>query len=125
MNTFLKRVPPLAWVDGIAILLFVVIGGDIHGGVRSAGVLRTALFLLIPWYAAAAFFGLYREPSWPIFLRTWGAGVPIGIILRQIWVGRLFTRATLLFFVAAAVLTLVFLIVARWLADLAGVEESS
>lgn len=121
----LRRIPTLAVVDAAAIFAFVLLGGDVHGTVRPAGTLRTLLFLLVPWYAVAAYSGLYRAPSWRSFLRTWAVAIPLGIILRQIWVGRLFSRATLLFFVAALVLTLVFMIAGRWLADLAGVESSS
>jgi hypothetical protein len=121
----LRRIPPLAVIDGAALFAFVLIGGDVHGAVQPASLLRTLLFFLIPWYATAAYFGLYRAPSWRAFLRTWAVAIPLGIILRAIWLERLFSRATVIFLIAALGVTLVLLIAARYLAGLAGVKSSS
>ena len=119
----LRRIPPAAVVDGVALLAFLVIGGDVHGATRPAGLLRNALIFLPVWYLAALRFGLYRDPSWTTFLRTWFAAIPIAVVLRQLWVGRLFTPGTLLFLAAALVVTIVFLLAGRFLAMLAGMED--
>ncbi len=112
------KIPPVAVVDGGVLLAFVVIGVAIHGAVRTAAVIRDAAFLLPAWYVAATVFRLYRTPSWRVFLLTWGLAIPLGILMRQAWVGRLMTRATVAFLIAALVLTLAFLVGGRLLAML-------
>jgi len=76
-------------------------------------IVRDALPLLGAWYAASALTRLYRSPRWSAFLLSWGMAVPIGILIRQLWVGRLLTRATPIFLLVALGLTLVFLTAGR------------
>lgn len=113
------KISSAAVADGVALSVFVLVGVAIHGTVKPVAVLRDAAFLLPAWYAAAGVLRLYRTASWRIFLLTWGLGIPLGILLRQVWVGRLMTRATVAFLITALVLTLVFLIAGRGLAMLA------
>ena len=113
------KIPPVAVIDGAALLVFVVVGVAIHGAVSPVAVVRDAAFLLPAWYGAALVLRLYRTTSWRVFLLTWVVAVPVGIMLRQAWVGRLPSRATVAFLSAALPLTLAFLVTGRIVTALA------
>ena len=80
------KIPPVAVMDGAALLIFVVVGVAIHGAVSPVAVIRDAA---------------------------------VGIMLRQAWVGRLPSRATVAFLSAALPLTLAFLVTGRIVTTLA------
>ncbi|HXF82840.1 MAG TPA: DUF3054 family protein [bacterium] len=113
------RIPTLALVDGLALLVFIVAGVEIHGTLRLRPVLRDAAFVLSAWYVAAGLLGLYRASSpWRVVL-VWAVALPAGLLLRQWAVGRLATRATLAFLAAALPITLGCLLTGRLGAALA------
>jgi hypothetical protein len=78
-----------AIADALAILVFVTIGLlSHHGGVSLAGYARDALPFLGGWFAAAALFHLYtRRGRWRL-VATWAVGVPAGVLVRALVLGR-------------------------------------
>ncbi|HEY4349105.1 MAG TPA: DUF3054 domain-containing protein [Gaiellaceae bacterium] len=78
-----------AIADGIGILVFVTIGLlSHHGGISATGYARDALPFLGCWFAAAALFRLYtRAESWRL-AATWALGVPVGVLIRALVLGR-------------------------------------
>ena len=54
----------------------------------SPGYARDALPVLGGWFAAALVFGAYRNPSTRTLLLTWIVGVPLGILIRALALGR-------------------------------------
>jgi len=110
---------PAAVADGVGLLAFVLVGLRIHGAPYTAAhILRDALPLLAAWYAAAMLSRLYQDPRWFRLLANWGIAIPLWILLRQLWVGRLLSRATAVFLVMALGFTLLFLITGRLLTAL-------
>lgn len=79
----------LAVSDSVAILIFVTIGLiSHHGGISARGYARDALPFLCAWYAAALAFHAYDRPgAWRI-VATWAVGVPLGVLLRALVLGR-------------------------------------
>jgi Protein of unknown function (DUF3054) len=81
------RLLPLA--DALGILTFATVGLLSHDHALSlSGYARDALPVLAGWFAAAAVFGAYRKPSARTLLLTWVVGVPLGIVIRGIALGR-------------------------------------
>jgi hypothetical protein len=81
------RLLPLA--DTLGILTFATVGLLSHDHALSlSGYARDALPVLVGWFAAAMVFGAYRRPSRRSFLLTWLVGVPLGILIRGIALGR-------------------------------------
>ena len=106
-----RRLAPVA--DAVALVLFVTVGlFSHHGGVSLTGYARDALPLLACWFAAAAFFGLYRRPTRRAFLLTWVVGVTAGILVRQLVVWS-FHADDLVFLVVALTFTLLFVLGGR------------
>jgi len=78
-----------AVADGLALLAFVTVGLLSHDhGLTATGYARDALPLLAGWYGAAALFGLYRRGGWPALLLTWAVGIPAGVVVRALVLGR-------------------------------------
>jgi len=93
---------------------FLVVGLRVHGAARTpAKIMQDALPLLGAWYLASVVTRLYRSPRWSAVVTTWAMAVPVGILIRQWWVGRLFTRATPVFLAMALVFALAFLLLGR------------
>ncbi|HVN61024.1 MAG TPA: DUF3054 domain-containing protein [Gaiellaceae bacterium] len=108
--------PPwvLALSDGAALVLFSVVGLLSHDGTVSVGGLaRDALPLLAGWFAAALLFRTYRGRSVRALLLTWIVGVPLGVALRAVVLGRAFERREAAFLAVALAFTLVFVLAAR------------
>jgi hypothetical protein len=83
------RAPLLALTDAAAIVVFASIGLASHRhGLTAAGYARDALPLLGGWFAAAALFGLYRGGGIRALLATWAVGVPLGVLVRALALGR-------------------------------------
>jgi 4-amino-4-deoxy-L-arabinose transferase-like glycosyltransferase len=79
----------LAVSDAVAILIFVTIGLlSHHGGVSLRGYARDALPFLAGWYAAAFAFRLYSRPGLWRLGATWAVGVPLGVLIRALALGR-------------------------------------
>jgi hypothetical protein len=82
-----SRVLPLA--DALGILTFATVGLLSHDHALSlSGYARDALPVLGGWFAAALLFGAYRRPSTRTLLATWIVGVPLGILIRALALGR-------------------------------------
>jgi hypothetical protein len=82
-----SRVLPLA--DALGILTFATVGLLSHDHALSlSGYARDALPVLGGWFAAALVFGAYRRPSARTLLATWIVGVPLGIVVRALALGR-------------------------------------
>jgi hypothetical protein len=108
------------FADLAGLLLFSAVGAAFHGTRPDAELLlRTFLPLAFSWLAVAAVVGTYRTPGWRSFAVTWAVAVPVGILLRQLLVGRLLSQGTSAFLLvgtvtSGALLLLVRLAVVRW-----------
>jgi hypothetical protein len=81
------RLAPLA--DALALVAFVTVGLLSHDHTLSlAGYARDLLPLLAGWFTAAALFGLYRGRGRLALLATWLVGVPLGVGIRALVLGR-------------------------------------
>jgi hypothetical protein len=79
----------LAVADGLALVAFVTVGLLSHDHAPSlGGYARDLLPLLAGWYGAAAAFGLYRGGGRRPLLLTWAVGVPAGVLIRALVLGR-------------------------------------
>ena len=79
----------LAVADGLALVAFVTVGLLSHDHALSlAGYARDLLPLLVGWFGAAAAFGLYRSGGRRALLLTWAVGVPVGVLIRALALGR-------------------------------------
>ena len=108
--------PPgvLALADGTALVLFSVVGLLSHdGAVSASGLARDALPLLVGWFAAALLFRTYRRRSVRALLLTWIVGVPLGVALRAVVLGRAFEGREAAFLAVALTFTLVFVLALR------------
>ena len=120
--TVLPQRPPrvLALVDADALVLFALVGLASHTGGISAGALaRDALPLLAGWFAAALVFGTYRARSLRTLLLTWIVGVPLGVLLRALVLGRALDGREAEFLVVSLVFTLLFVLALRLVLGLA------
>ena len=79
----------LACCDTAAIVVFVTIGLFVHhGGVSLGGYARDTLTLGGGWFAAAAIFHPYRERRFRRLAATWAVGIPAGVLVRALILGR-------------------------------------
>lgn len=106
--------------DLLGLLLFSVLGAAFHGvGLDTGLVVRTFLPLAFSWLGVASAVGTYRSVGWKSFGITWLLAVPLGIVVRQLLLGRLASPGTWTFLLvgtvtSGAVLALVRLAVDRW-----------
>jgi hypothetical protein len=81
-----------ALADALALVAFVTVGLLSHDHTLSlTGYARDLLPLLAGWFAAAALFRLYRgggRSSYLSLLATWLVGVPLGVGIRALVLGR-------------------------------------
>jgi hypothetical protein len=104
----------LAAADAVALLAFVVTGMRTHHeGGAAAIFLRNAIPLLGAWFATATILRTYRRPGLAIVLRTWIVAVPIGLVLRSLWVGSPDGLRILVFLGVGLAFTLLFLLIGR------------
>src|SRR5262245_10445121 len=97
----------LAATDALAILDFVTVGLLSHDDALTAsGYARDALPLLAGWFGAAAFFHPYRALTTRRLLATWVVGIPVGIVIRGIALGRSPDGDQLAFLIVALVFSL-------------------
>ncbi len=110
----------LALADAAALVLFTVMGLLSHDGtVSAAGLARDALPLLAGWFAAALLFHTYRRRSVRTLLLAWIVGVPLGVALRALVLGRALEARELAFLLVALVFTLLFVLGLRAALNLA------
>lgn len=100
--------------DAIALLVFVVAGIRSHHEVGARDLfLRNAVPLEVAWFTVSAVAATYRRPGIRTLLRTWIVAVPLGLVVRSMWVGSP-TGSRLLVFVAIGLaFTLLFLLAGR------------
>jgi hypothetical protein len=107
----------LAALDAGALIAFVLVGIRSHhdaDGIRTFA--RNAVPLLTAWFVVGSAVGTYRRPGLRSLALTWVVAVPIGLLVRSIWVGSP-TRARLLLFLAVGLaFTLLFLLAGRGVA---------
>jgi Protein of unknown function (DUF3054) len=102
--------------DLVALGAFVLVGVRSHHETATSTVfLRTAIPFVGAWLAVAALVRTYRHPTVGHLVKTWSIAVPVGVILRALWVGSEGTRV-LVFLVVAMAFTLLFLLAGRLLA---------
>jgi Protein of unknown function (DUF3054) len=106
--------PWLVITDATALILFVLMGMRSHHEGTLIGIfLRNAIPLLGAWFVVAAFFGTYRKPGLVIVMRTWIVAVPIGLVVRSLWVGSPQGGRIVVFLAVGLVFTALFLLAAR------------
>jgi hypothetical protein len=106
-----RALRPLA--DAAAILVFALVGMASHHRLGAGGLLRDALPLLGGWFAAAAAFRLYRRGGTRRLLATWVVGVPLGVLVRALALGRALDRHEAAFLATTLVFTLLFVLAGR------------
>ena len=111
--TVIPNRPPgvLALADAAALVLFSVVGLLSHdGAVSASGLARDALPLLAGWFAAALVFRTYRRRSVRALLLAWIVGVPLGVALRAVVLGRALEGREAAFLAVALTFTLLFVV---------------
>lgn len=104
-----------------ALVLFVVTGSRFHQDSTPLQVfLRNAIPFGGAWLFFAAILGTYRPPSFAAMLKTWAATVPLGLILRAVWMDAPIGPWNMSFVYAATGFTLAFLVGGRGLLALLG-----
>jgi hypothetical protein len=76
-------------IDALAIGLFVLTGLRSHGTLDEFGLQRNLPAFLVGWFVAALLAGVYRaQPAkWSLPI-AWAMGVTLGIMLRNLLIGR-------------------------------------
>ena len=109
-----------ALTDAAGLLVFTAVGIAMHGaGFGAMPILRNVVPILGIWFLLAPVTGIYRRTGWRSLMIHWAVALPLAVVARQWWVGRLFSRATVAFLIASLILTLAILGVGRlllWLA---------
>ena len=113
---------PAPWLliaDAAALILFVLTGmRSHHQGTFIEIFLRNAVPLLGAWFVVAALLGTYRKPGLAIVVRTWIVAVPIGLVVRSLWVGSPQGGRIFAFLAVGLVFTALFLLAGRGLVAL-------
>jgi hypothetical protein len=110
-----------ALTDAAGLLTFTAVGIAMHGaGFGAIPILRNVVPILGIWFLLAPVTGIYRHPGWRSLLEHWAVALPLAVVARQWWVGRLFSRATVAFLIASLILTLAILAAGRLILWLAG-----
>jgi hypothetical protein len=100
--------------DAVAIVAFVSIGLVSHEhGVSATGYARDALPILGAWFGVALLLGTYRVGGWGRLLATWAIGVPLGVLVRAVVLGRSLDDDQLAFLGVALVFSLLFVLALR------------
>ena len=110
----------LALSDGAAILVFATVGLISHDhGLSATGYARDALPILGTWFAAAFVFRTYADQRPARLLATWAIGVPLGILVRALALGRSLNGKEAVFLGVALVSILLFVSLLRGLVSAA------
>jgi hypothetical protein len=101
-------------VDAVSLLVFTLVGLGTHRAVVTGpAVLRDAGPFLGAWFVLVPLSGVYRRPGWGSLMRHWALAIPVGVLARQLWLGRPFNRGTLIFLLVGLGSTLLFLVTGR------------
>jgi hypothetical protein len=104
----------LAVSDAVAIVAFVTVGLVSHRhGVSATGYARDALPILGAWFGVALVVGTYRGGGRRLLLATWALGVPLGVLIRALVLGRSLNGDERAFLGVAVVFSLVFVLALR------------
>jgi Protein of unknown function (DUF3054) len=104
----------LALSDAVAIVAFVTVGLISHQhSISATGYARDALPILGAWFGVALVLGTYRTGGWRRLLATWAIGVPLGVLIRALVLGRSLNGKELAFLGVALVFSLLFVLVLR------------
>ena len=104
----------LAASDAVAILVFVTIGLVSHEHAATAtGYARDALPLLGAWFTTALLLRTYGEGGLRRLLATWAIGVPLGVLIRGVVLGRSLDGDQLAFLGIALAFILLFVLALR------------
>lgn len=107
--------------DLAALVLFVIAGSRFHqDATRLQVFMRNAVPFAGAWLFFAAILGTYRPPSFVAMLKTWAATVPLGLLLRAVWMDAPIGPWNMSFVYAATGFTLLFLVGGRALVALVG-----
>jgi len=110
----MQRTRLLPVADALAIVVFATVGLLSHDHSLSAtGYARDALPVLGGWLVAALVFGAYRRPSRRTLLATWIVGVPLGLLIRALVLGRALDGDQAVFLGIALAFTLLFVLALR------------
>jgi hypothetical protein len=75
-------------LDLVALALFVLVGMRSHAaGSRAEIFLRNAVPIGLAWLGVAVLLQTYRPPSIARLVKTWLVAIPIGVLVRALWVG--------------------------------------
>lgn len=109
-----RSIGPFVVADAVALLVFVLAGIRSHHEVGALDLfLRNAVPLEVAWFAVSAIAATYRRPGIRSLLSTWVVAVPLGLIVRSIWVGSPTGSRLLVFVAIGLVFTLLFLLAGR------------
>ena len=101
----------LAASDALAIVAFVTVGLLSHQHRATAtGYARDALPILAAWFLAALFFRTYSRGGRSRLLATWAVGVPLGVLIRALVLGRSLDGDQLAFLGVTLVFSLLFVV---------------
>jgi hypothetical protein len=114
----------LALSDAVAIVVFATIGLLSHRhGIGPRGYARDALPVLAGWFGAALVFGAYSRRTTGALLLTWIVGVPLGVLIRGLALGRSLDGDQAAFLVVTLVFTLAFVLALRVAAGFAAARR--
>jgi hypothetical protein len=108
---------PAAWLaiaDATALILFVLAGMRSHDqGTLVGNFVRNAIPLLGAWFLVAAIFRTYRRRGLKVVVQTWIVAVPIGLVVRSMWVGSPQGGRIFVFLAVGLGFTMLFLLAGR------------
>ncbi len=87
------------------------------GAIFATGFARDALPLLAGWFAVALAIGTYRRPARRKLLATWAVGIPLGVLIRGVVLGRHLDGMQLAFLTTTLIFTGLLVLAFRWLAS--------
>jgi hypothetical protein len=109
-----SRLAAIAASDAVAIVAFVTVGLASHEhGVSVTGYAQDALPILGAWFGVALLLGTYRVGGWQRLLATWAIGVPLGVLVRALVLGRSLDDDQLAFLGVALAFSLLFVLALR------------
>ena len=104
----------LAVSDAVAIVAFVTVGLLSHRhGLSATGYARDALPILGAWFGVALILRTYGLGGRRRLLATWVVGVPLGVLIRGLVLGRSLNGDELAFLGVALVFSLLFVLALR------------